>query len=448
VETGSRRKLSIRFRLWPIVSASFAALLALVLLFAWSLAHKTSAIDERAAAAHRQYQAADDAITNVRSDVYRAALLARDTPYKDRSPSLQADLNALRADTEAETKRLASLLGPPQRKSLSSLRRLLAGYWNSLAVPNELLNNFSSTEPDRRGELRDAVLTIAEQIDALNEASITQQEAETGQNRESLRHFALKATAVWVALSLFVAVASTASLASLERRSERERQRAEEAEIELRRLSQMLVTAQEEERKNISRELHDEIGQLLTGLRMELGTLSPHVDERTFLGRLDSVKRLTEDALRTVRNLALLLRPSMLDDLGLAPALQSQAKDFSRRLGVPVTLEVQGSLKRLSETQRICLYRVVQEALTNSARHAAASHISISLVQRDHSVEVVIRDDGRGFDEQGRVRGLGLVGMEERIRALRGHLSIHSEPGSGTELHAFLPLESGAAVKI
>ncbi len=435
----------MRFRLWPIVGFSFAFLLSLLTIFAWSFARKASAIDERAAAAHRQYQEADDAVTNVRADVYRAALLAHDTPYGQRSKALQAELNALRSASEAETKRLNLLLGPAQQGSEASLRRLLSGYWNSLAVPHDALQDVPGSISQSRGELRDAVLTIAEQIDALNEASIQQQEVEISQNRSALRHFALRATAVLIGLSFAVALATIIYLASLERRSERERRRVQETEVELRRLSQQLVTTQEEERKSISRELHDEIGQVLTGLRMELATLSPYIDEQTFVDRLQNIKGLAEDALRTVRNLALLLRPSMLDDLGLAPALQWQAKEFSRRLGVPVTVDLKGNLNRLSEVQRVCLYRIVQEALTNSARHANAAHISLSLMQNGNTVEAMIRDDGRGFDRQTWKRGLGLTGMEERVRALRGSLTVESEPGKGTELRAFLPLEAEAA---
>ena len=436
----------LHFRLWPIVGASFALLLALVTLFAWSFARKASAIDERAAFAHSQYQAADDAITNIRSDVYRAALLAHDKSFEQRDSALRRELASLRNASEAEVKRLDALLSRTQEGSLSSLRRLLEGYWNALEVPRNRLEDFPAVGGgERRGELRDAVLTIDEQMDALNEASIQEQESEITANRDALRRFALKATGALVSLSLCVALASIYYLARLERRSERERSRAEGAEIELRRLSRQLVKAQEEERKNISRELHDEVGQILTGLRMELGAITPKSEGGAFEERLNSVKGLAEDALRTVRNLALLLRPSMLDDLGLGPALQWQAKEVSRRLGIPIGVKIEGNLSSLSEPQRICLYRVVQEALTNSARHARASQISIRIVQNDGAVEATIADDGEGFDRKARRQGLGLTGMEERVKTLRGTLKIRSENGKGTELRAILPLEAEAA---
>jgi signal transduction histidine kinase len=223
--------------------------------------------------------------------------------------------------------------------------------------------------------------------------------------------------------------------------SDKQKQRSEQAEFELRRLSNKLVRAQEDERKTISRELHDEVGQLLTGLRMELGSLSQGAADDTFRQRLDSVKGLAEDALRAVRNLALLLRPSMLDDLGLGPALRWQAKEISSRSGIPVCVEIQGDLDGLPETHRICLYRATQEALTNCAKHSQATRVTISVTEEKDLVSASIQDDGRGFQEQGvRTRGMGLLGLEERVRALQGKLTISTEDGAGTLIRVELPV--------
>jgi len=242
-------------------------------------------------------------------------------------------------------------------------------------------------------------------------------------------------------LSMAIGLLSIVHLARLERRSEAEKHRAEEAEYELRRLSQQLVRAQEEERKTISRELHDEVGQILTGLRMELGALSQGATAADFEVRLNSIKGLAEDALRAVRQLSLLLRPPMLDDLGLGPALQWQAREFSRRLGIPIHVDIEGQLEDLPEAHRLCLYRVVQEALTNSARHAAAHSIGVTISHSRDVVEATIKDDGRGLPEKVvRTQGLGLAGMEERVRTLQGTLAVASRPGEGTELRIVLPL--------
>ena len=431
----------MRFRLWPFVSFSFAILLALVSLFAWLVTRKTTQIDNLAAEAHRKYQRADNAVTNIRADVYRAALLAHDVDLEPRTPALQHQLFEIRAATDANTRLLGKLLTPAERSHLDSLRRELTGFWHSLGIASTEPRSGEAQHPTDRGEQREAVLKVAEQIDSLNEASIHQQEHEIAEDRQSLRRFGTQATTLLVILSLCVALGSISYLAVLERQSEKERLRAEDAEFELRRLSQQLVRTQEEERRTISRELHDEVGQILTGLRMELGTLTSAESAGVLAQRVDSVKALTEEALRTVRNLALLLRPSMLDDLGLAPALRWQAKEFSRRMGVPISVDIEGSLDQLSEAHRICLYRAVQEALTNSARHAEASRITVKIAHKQDVVTASIVDNGKGFpDKQLRTRGLGLAGMEERVRALQGTLTVSSHPGQGTELQISLPV--------
>jgi signal transduction histidine kinase len=283
------------------------------------------------------------------------------------------------------------------------------------------------------------VLDLANRIDALNQASLAREEQEIEGQQTKLRQFAIAATLMLLLLECAIAVFSTAYMYRLDKVSEAERKRAEKAEQELRRLSNQLVRVQEEERKTISRELHDEVGQILTGLRMELGTLSHYDPDEEFRQRLESVKRLAEEALRSVRNLALLVRPSMLDDLGLEPALHWQAKEFSRRCGIPVSVNIEGKLDNLPEALRLCLYRAIQEAMTNCGKHADASRVTVIVKQDDTRVIASVHDDGRGFDALLKTRGLGLMGMTERVRALQGRMSVASEPGCGTLISLELP---------
>jgi signal transduction histidine kinase len=206
-------------------------------------------------------------------------------------------------------------------------------------------------------------------------------------------------------------------------------------------LSQQLVKAQEEERKNISRELHDEVGQLLTGLRIELGNLHRcDGNSEMFNNRMQEAKALAESALRTVRNMAMLLRPSMLDDQGLAPALRWQAKEFSRRFEIPVTVQIEGNVEQIPTGHGVCLYRVVQEVLTNCAKHAQAKHISISVNATDSQLSATVEDDGIGFQSRGQAAGIGLLGISERVRELRGTFFIDSQPGIGTRVIVELPI--------
>jgi len=156
---------------------------------------------------------------------------------------------------------------------------------------------------------------------------------------------------------------------------------------------------------------------------------------------LDEAKHLAEEALRSVRHIALGLRPSMLDDLGLEPALEWQAREFSQRYGVPVTVEAEGSsLHKLPESHRTAIYRVVQEALTNCARHAAARNIRIVVHAKPDLVVLTVQDDGAGFDPaERRGRGLGLIGIEERVHKLGGSVAIFSQPLKGTAIVAEIP---------
>jgi signal transduction histidine kinase len=206
----------------------------------------------------------------------------------------------------------------------------------------------------------------------------------------------------------------------------------------MRELSQQLVNTQEEERKNLSRELHDHVAQVLTGLRMELGRMerlstvvSPVVAE---------CKTLVDDMFRTVRNLALGLRPSMLDDFGLQAALEWHSRDCMSRYAIDVDLQTEGDLDALSDKHRTCVYRVVQEAITNCVRHADARKIQIRVHADGDQLRVGVSDDGRGLDPQHSRRGLGLRGLDERVKELSGTMTISSVPTGGTTVLVCLPL--------
>jgi signal transduction histidine kinase len=170
-------------------------------------------------------------------------------------------------------------------------------------------------------------------------------------------------------------------------------------------------------------------------LRIELGSLERLREEPVaFADHLQEAKAVAEQALRAVRDLAVGLRPSVLD-LGLLPALQWQARHFSKRSGIPVTVHADGSFMHLSEEHKTCVYRVVQETLTNCARHARATKADVTLREAGGALEVTVRDDGRGFDtREARQGGLGLLGIEERVRELGGTLRIESAPGQGSTL--------------
>jgi signal transduction histidine kinase len=217
---------------------------------------------------------------------------------------------------------------------------------------------------------------------------------------------------------------------------------------ELRQLSQKLSKAQEDERRNLSRELHDQVGQTLTALSMELGNVEElrHVPGEAFAQRLSEAKKLNQETLRAVRNISSALRPSVLDELGLAPALQWQGREFTRRSGVPVDLQVDGELTDLPDAHRTCIYRVVQEALTNAARHAGAKSIRMTLHGGPGVLSLTIEDDGSGFDVQrARGRGSGLLNIQERVRELGGRVEFLSAPSRGTLVRCDIPVPKEVA---
>jgi signal transduction histidine kinase len=213
-------------------------------------------------------------------------------------------------------------------------------------------------------------------------------------------------------------------------------------------VSQRLLAAQERERRRIARVLHEDLGQTLTALRLNLQRLSPAEHETPIVA--DSVA-LVDDALARVRALSVELRPSVLDDLGLAAAVEWYARRSAERAGYAVTLDIRLGPSRLPEWVETAGFRILQEALTNIARHGRAGHVRIALARSSRHVELTVADDGGGFDvlaataraEAG--ESLGLLGMREAATLAGGTLTLTSTPGRGTTVSARLPVAPRAA---
>lgn len=219
---------------------------------------------------------------------------------------------------------------------------------------------------------------------------------------------------------------------------------------QLRHLSRRILLAQEEERKRISRELHDVIAQMLTGINLRLATLKTEAmtNAKGFSRKILSTQRLVEKSVDRVHRFARELRPAVLDDLGLVPALHSYLKVFAQETGIQTSLSSFNGLEKLSGAKRTVLYRVAQEALTNVACHAQAGRVDVNLRREGNVVCLQVRDDGKGFvvDAVKRARKsphLGLLGMRERVEMVRGRFSIQSAPGKGTMVQAEIPFHNG-----
>ncbi len=212
-------------------------------------------------------------------------------------------------------------------------------------------------------------------------------------------------------------------------------------------LSASVLRAQEDERARIARELHDQIGQALTFLLVRLKIIEAMPQADAVQGALQELRAAVSDTIDQVRRLALDLRPPALDQLGLIPALRALARDYAERTRIAVATELPESDLDLPLERATAIYRVVQESLTNIAKHAEARAVTIVLRRNDSVVELCVTDDGRGFDlcaarlseRRKEGPGLGLFGMEERVRLLDGTLQIETSPGAGTTICAAIP---------
>jgi signal transduction histidine kinase len=216
---------------------------------------------------------------------------------------------------------------------------------------------------------------------------------------------------------------------------------------QLRNLSAHLQNIREEERMHIAREMHDELGQFLTGLKMDIAWLNKKIgsteDSAAKREKLAEMTKLVDDAVVFVRRLAAELRPSILDDLGIIAALEWHSREFNRRFNIEVRFESKAPELKTSELVATGLFRMYQESLTNVARHAEAKSVTAVLEVVDNDIHLSITDNGKGFDtsNSGKRKTLGLLGMKERALMIGGTLEIMSKPGNGTTVLICVPLK-------
>jgi signal transduction histidine kinase len=221
----------------------------------------------------------------------------------------------------------------------------------------------------------------------------------------------------------------------------RKSERLTESEDKLRRLAAHLISVREEERAHIAREIHDELGQVLTGIKMEVGWLAKRLKEPELLEKTDSMSKLIDSTVQTVRKIATGLRPEMLDDMGLVAAIGWQAKDFQKRTGIRCRVKLPPETTKLDIDVATTAFRIFQEILTNVARHSRATRVDIDLGVTDEQVGLEVHDNGVGIAESdlhGR-KSLGLLGMHERALLFGGEVSITGSPGHGTRVAVTIP---------
>jgi signal transduction histidine kinase len=407
----------------------------------------------------RQIQTANDSIRRdflrrtrllerIRGDVYTSGTYARDyllEPEAGKAEGHRYSLAEDRRDMDAAMAQYRAILTEPEAVPFDVLTRDLAEYWAVLDpvfrwTPEERREKgfvFLRDEVFRR---RQSMLGMADQIAAINESQMNRGEQQVEATYLEARRRLLLTIGLTIGLGLLLAYFTIRRILRLESRAERDFQEISGARTELKQLSARLVEVQENERRAISRELHDEVGQSLTGVLVELANLSTLIRaaDPQASGKAGEIKRLVEDSIRVVRNMALLLRPSMLDDLGLVPALEWQAREVFKRCGMWVKVVAEGVSENLPEEHKTCVYRVVQEALHNIEQHAAARNASVIVRQEGGRLRLTIEDDGRGFRPR-QQRGMGLLGIQERVTHLGGTFAVDSQPGEGAMLRIELP---------
>jgi signal transduction histidine kinase len=432
-----------------ILAIGFGILVVLIAALGFGAIRRADSIYAEVQRAQDSYLQTDAIRRGIVTDLYVADILVRDyllDPSSENVQSFRQELLNTRDSLQQRLDHFSELIGESDSARLARLQEEVQGYWDSLDpifewTPQEKSAQASTFLRHKVLPRRQAVMNLAREMARIYDENLSRARQRMQGSQQVLHSFLLRMTAFTLGLGIVVAALTIYRVALLERKHDEQRKQIEETQNNLRRLSRRLVKAQELERQALSRELHDEVGQMMTALGMELGHLEKlrNGNPDSLRSRIEEAKRLNADAMRAIRDLAMGLRPSMLDDIGIEAALQWQGREFSRHTGVPATVRVDGSLDHLSDSQRTCIYRVVQEALTNCARHAKAKHVLVSLRADEDGVSVMVKDDGVGFNPAAARGGLGLLGMQERVQELDGTVSIKSQRSGGTTIRVELP---------
>ena len=436
----------------------FGLTLGLWLWAGYDLSQRMRDVERRASAINLRYMRAQERLSSVRPQVLlvsvnvRNALLDPDLrKLDDYRRRISRTLRALDITLQQYEPVLDS---SAEQQRVEGLRAEIERFGEAIV---QVMTSASGREPAETRDLlagvvprRDVIIRITEEVQALNRAAFVQQQAATAETYRTTQREVWRQLGVSLVASLAIALLATMYVARLESRLRREREKDILNTRDLQRLSARLVHAQEEERRTIARELHDEVGQVLMAVKVELalaekqlGASSGHL--------LRDAQSISDSALHTVRDLSHLLHPALLDDLGLPAAVEWYLEPFGRRHGLRVSLRHQGMACRLRPEIEIAAFRIVQEALTNVAKHAHASSCQVFLERCDDKLLITIEDDGAGFDlamveTPGAHRGLGLLGLRERVWQLLGTIRVVSAPGRGTTIRVELPVPDSTAV--
>jgi signal transduction histidine kinase len=399
-----------------------------------------------------RYQQSQELLASVRAQVLEASVLLRDSLLDPDVTAQDEHRRSIKEAYDGIDQRLTQyvpFLGSPAERD--RVERLRAEIREFRTASDEVLATDSSRWPIEARMLlrrfmpkRESAIRVSDEVQALNRTAFIDQQRQLRAMQTEMQRQVWTVFGMAMGVSLLIGWVVSRHAAALERRLIEQHDREERIASDLQRLSARLVHAREEEQRRIARELHDEVGQALSAVKVQLAVAERRI-ERMGAARalLADAQTSADSALHCVRDLSHLLHPSALDDLGLVAALESLVADFRRRHQIAVEFIHQGQDRRLhAETER-AIYRIVQEALTNIARHSEATAGAMRLTIEPSMVRVTIEDNGIGFDvadveRPGKRRGLGLLSIRERATGLRGQVNIEST-GQGSRIEVELP---------
>lgn len=442
-----------RLTIRAILLLGFVITLTMWLISGYSFATTLVALQRQSGRVTRRYVRAQERMSAVRSQILLASVYARDSlldPNPESIVEYRTKLaEAFRIIDEALAK-YEPVLDTAEESAQVSQLRVRSEEFQS-AVLHVLQGDSSRWRTDvldlLRAQImpkREEAIQIAEQVQTINRgAFIDQQAATVAIYREAQRRSWLQ-FGIALAGMFVVGLVVMRQVSVLEDELKDRQKRDARMNEELQRLSSQLILAQEEERRTIARELHDEIGQALTAIKVELSLVEPHCTAPA-AAALTAARGLAENTLQGVRDLSRLLHPVVLDDIGLAAAIEADLRDFRRRYELQVDYVHEAGEVRMSTKCEVAAYRLIQEALTNVVRHSRATRCRIVTRCSDTMMEIAVEDNGIGFDAAGageRPPSLGLIGMRERSARLGGTCIVHSGPGQGTRVEVRLPLRA------
>jgi signal transduction histidine kinase len=441
----ARSRLTIR----TVLVLGFGLTLGLWLFSGYYFTTRVAELQRQSALVTDRYVRAQARMSAVRSQVLLASVYVRDA-LLDPNPESIVDYRikideAFRISGRALVEYEPVLDTASESARVTQLRVTIDEFHASVL---DVLDGDSTRWPsdalmllrDRIMPRREAAIQVSEDVQALNRgAYIDQQTAMTaiyrGTQQRIWTQFGLAVIASFV-----IGLAAIGRVAALERELRQQQEQDARNSADLQRLSSQLITAQEEERRRIARELHDEVGQALSAIKMELALAERNLQQPWRVdATLGTARTMTENTLQTVRDLSRLLHPAVLDDIGLSAAIETYVREFRKRYSVPVEFAQEQLDVRLPPDCEVAVYRVVQEALTNVARHARAKSCRVVLRHVGAAVEISVEDDGVGFDPEAQrrgtvVQGLGLLGMRERVTRIGGQCVVDSAVGHGTKV--------------